>query len=267
MMVNHEKMLILLDVVTSVTQTLDLETLMSRIIAKISGVLHADRSSLFLLDRETDELWAKKAEGANVTEIRFPRTLGLAGHVASTGELLNIQDAYADPRFNPAFDQATGFRTRTVLCAPVCNREGEIIGVIQTMNKQGGVFDTEDESLLQALASQIAIALENVQLYERTVEMKNYLQSVQESISNSIFTLDHTYRVVTANRAAVELLRQPLDTLLKQDIRALLGPDNAPLVRRMDQVYASHLAVEDDDVELLFPDGSRSSLNLNFLPL
>ena len=267
MMVNHEKMLILLDVATSVTQTLDLETLMSKIIAKISGVLHADRSSLFLLDRETDELWAKKAEGANVTEIRFPRTLGLAGHVASTGELLNIQDAYADPRFNPAFDQATGFRTRTVLCAPVCNREGEIIGVIQTMNKQGGVFDTEDESLLQALASQIAIALENAQLYERTVEMKNYLQSVQESISNSIFTLDHTYRVVTANRAAVELLRQPLDTLLKQDIRALLGPDNAPLVRRMDQVYASHLAVEDDDVELLFPDGSRSSLNLNFLPL
>jgi adenylate cyclase len=212
MMVNHEKMLILLDVATSVTQTLDLETLMSKIIAKISGVLHADRSSLFLLDRETDELWAKKAEGANVTEIRFPRTLGLAGHVASTGELLNIQDAYADPRFNPAFDQATGFRTRTVLCAPVCNREGEIIGVIQTMNKQGGVFDTEDESLLQALASQIAIALENAQLYERTVEMKNYLQSVQESISNSIFTLDHTYRVVTANRAAVELLRQPLDT-------------------------------------------------------
>ena len=267
MMVNHEKMLILLDVATSVTQTLDLETLMAKIIAKISEVLHAERSSLFLLDRETDELWAKKAEGANVTEIRFPRTLGLAGHVASTGELLNIRDAYADPRFNPAFDQATGFRTRTVLCTPVRNREGEISGVIQTMNKRGGVFDHEDESLLQALASQIAIALENSQLYERTVEMKNYLQSVQESISNSIFTLDHTYHVVTANRATVELLRQPLDTLLKQDVRVLLGPDNAHLVRCMAQVYTSHLALVDDDVELLFPDSSRSSLNLNFLPL
>ncbi|HEY7493359.1 MAG TPA: GAF domain-containing protein [Candidatus Tectomicrobia bacterium] len=267
LMVNHEKMLILLDVATSVAQTLDLETLMGKIIAKISEVLHADRSSLFLLDRDTNELWAKKAEGANVTEIRFPRTVGLAGYVASTGELLNIPDAYTDARFNPAFDQATGFRTRTVLCAPVRKREGEIIGVIQTMNKQDGVFDHEDESLLQALASQIAIALENAQLYERTVEMKNYLQSVQESISNSILTLDNTYRVVTANRAAVELLRQPLETLVKQDIRTVLGPANGHLAHSMEQVYASHQAIVDYDVELLGPDDSRSSLNLNFLPL
>jgi adenylate cyclase len=267
MMANHEKLLILLDVATSVAQTLDLETLMGKIVAKISEVLHAERSSLFLLDRETDELWAKKAQGAEVVEIRFPRTLGLAGHVVSTGEVLNIPDAYADPRFNPAVDQATGFRTRTVLCTPVRNRQGEIIGVTQVMNKQQGAFDREDESLLQALTSQLAVALENAQLYARTVEMKNYLENVQESISNGLVTLDRAYCVVTANRAALELLQQPPAALLKKDIRQLLEPQNEHLVRHMNQVHATHRAVVDYDVECRFADASARSLNLNVLPL
>ena len=134
---SHEKMAILLDVATSVTQTLDLDTLMSKIVAKISEVLHAERSSLFLLDPQTNELWSKQAEGTEGVEIRFPSTAGLAGHVVSTGQVLNVRDAYADPRFNPVFDQVTGFHTRSVLCAPVRNREGTIIGVTQAMNKQG----------------------------------------------------------------------------------------------------------------------------------
>jgi len=267
MMANHEKLLILLDVATFVTQTLDLETLMDKIVGKISEVLHAERSSLFLLDRETDELWAKKAQGAEVVEIRFPCTLGLAGYVVSTGELLNVPDAYADSRFNTAIDQATGFRTRTVLCAPVRSREGGIIGVTQVMNKQGGVFDREDESLLQALTSQIAVALENAQLYARTVEMKNYLENVQESISNGLVTLDDAYRVVTANRAALQLLEQPSGAILKKDVRDLLGVRNRHLVRHMDQVYTTHRAVVDYGVECLFAGASARSLNLNFLPL
>ena len=240
---------------------------MGKIVAKISEVLHAERSSLFLLDRETDELWAKKAQGAEVVEIRFPRTLGLAGYVVSTGELLNIPDAYADPRFNPAVDQATGFRTRTVLCAPVRNRAGDIIGVTQVMNKQGGVFDHEDESLLQALTSQLAVALENAQLHARTVETKNYLTNVQESISSGLVTLDPAYRVVTANRAALALLQQAPAALLKADIRDVLDTPNAHLIRHMEQVYAAHHAVVEYDVECLLADASVRSLNVNFLPL
>ncbi len=264
---NHEKMIILLDVATSVTQTLDLEALMSKIIAKTSEVLHAERSSLFLLDRDTNELWAKRAEGADVVEIRFPRSRGLAGYVASTGRILNIKDAYTDPRFNPDFDRETGFRTRTVLCAPIRNREREIIGVLQAMNKKAGVFDQEDEDLFQALALQIAVALENAQLYERTVDMKNYLESVQQSISNSILTLDNAYHVVTANRAALELWRQQPGDNLKKDIRELLGAGNEHITRHVDQVYATHRSVVDYDVELAFADGRKSSFNLNCHPL
>jgi adenylate cyclase len=121
-----------------------------------------------------------------------------------TGEILNIRDAYQDARFNARIDQKSGFMTRTVLCMPLKNREGEIIGVTEVMNKQGGAFEQEDEDLLRALTAQIAFTLENAQLFERVAAMKNYLESVHESIASGILTLDDDYRIVTANRAALK---------------------------------------------------------------
>ncbi|MEW5725768.1 MAG: GAF domain-containing protein, partial [Thermodesulfobacteriota bacterium] len=198
LMTGHQKMAIMLDVATAVAQTLDLDALIIKIMNKTAEILDAERSSLFLLDEEKGELWSKVALGAEMTEIRFPRSVGLAGHVVDTGETLNILDAYRDPRFNPAVDRDTGFLTRTVLSMPVLNREGRIIGVTQAINKHAGPFDQTDEELLRAMSSQVAVALENAQLYRRTVNMKNYLAGVQDSITNAILTLDDDYRVVTA---------------------------------------------------------------------
>jgi adenylate cyclase len=103
-------------------------------------------------------------------------------------------------------------------------------------------------------------------MYARTVTMKNYLESVRQSISNSIITLDNSYRVVTANQAALELLGHDASSLVQQDIRDLLGAHNAHLIRAIDQVYVTHRAVEDDDVELVLA-GKTAALNFNFLPL
>lgn len=153
------KMTIMLDVANSLTQTLNLETLMGKIIAKVSEILNAERSTLFLLDRERNELWSKVAQGSEVAEIRVPSSAGLARHVASTGELLNIKNAYEDERFDQTIDRETGYRTVGVLCAPLYNRGGEVIGVTQAINKKDGMFDTEDEDLLQAISAQISIAL------------------------------------------------------------------------------------------------------------
>lgn len=266
MVTSHEKLAILLDVATSVAQTLDLDALMHKIVAKISEVLRAERSSLFLLDPQTDELWSKQAEGTAGVEIRFPSTLGLAGHVAHTGRVLNVRDAYADPRFNPAVDQMTGFHTRSVLCAPVRNRDGTIIGVTQAINKQDGVFEPEDEDLLQVLSSQIAVALENAQLYARTVTLNNYLVSIGESLSNGILTLDQAYHIVRVNGAALRLFGQDRDAVLRQDIRALLGPTNDLCLRAVDQAYATHREVVTEDVDLVL-GGSTVSLNLCCSPL
>ena len=266
MVASHEKMAILLDVATSVTETLDLDMLMDKIISKISETIEAERSTLFLVDQKAGELWAKKAEGTGGVLIRFPLSEGLAGHVATTGEVLNIKDAYQDSRFNPSFDKGSGFYTRTVLAAPVYNRGGEIIGVTQAVNKIGGVFEAEDEDLLKLLSSQIAVALENAQLYQRTVDMKNHLESVRQSISNSIITLDRDYRVVSANRAAVALFGLQSESDLKGDIRELLGSEDKRLIGHLQHVYATHNTVVDYDVELSIGE-QNPSVNLNFFPL
>lgn len=263
---SHEKMAILLDVATSVTETLDLDLLMNKIMAKISEVLHAERSSLFLLDTTTNELWSKKAEGTEGREIRFPRTVGLAGHVASTGQILNVRDAYTDPRFNPVVDRDTGFHTRSVLCAPVRNREGAIIGVTQAINKHGALFDQEDEDLLMVLSSQIAVALENAQLYDRSVTLNKYLVSVGDSLSNGLLTLDESYRVVQVNRAVQALFGRDVQALLRQDIRDLVGPANPHVIRLVDKVYSTHRETVEEDTELVL-DGNTLFLNLRCLPL
>jgi len=205
LMDSHRKMAAMLEVANSVNDTLELEALIHKVVEKLMEILDCDRASFFVLDGDAGELWSMDAHGST-TQIRFPATVGLAGHVASTSEVLNIADAYGDPRFNPEIDRRTGYRTRTVLAAPVLNRDGRVIGVTQAINKRRGRFEGDDEELLQALCSQIAVALENAQLFAGTVEMRNYLENVQQSISNAIVALDRERKVTTVNRAACALL-------------------------------------------------------------
>ena len=264
---NHEKMAILFDITTSVAQTLDLDALIFKIIEKISQILNTERSSLFMLDRETGELWSRVAQGMEVAEIRFPKSVGLAGYVADTGQVLNIKDAYKDPRFNPDIDRRTGFRTRSVLCVPILDREKVLIGVIQTVNKINGDFDKEDEELLKTISSEIAVTLENARLFDQTIKMRNYLESIQNSITNAIITLNNDYRVVTANKTSIELFHQGPEKLVKKDFREIIGTNNFRLIELIDRVYATNNAIVDYDVELALPTGEEHSLNINFVPL
>ncbi len=266
-MSNHGKMAIFLDVATRLSRTLDLDTLIDTIVGKISEILNAERSSLFLLDKSAGELWSKVAQGAETYEIRFSFDKGLAGHCVKTGTVLNIPDAYEDNRFDRAHDRATGFRTRSVLCAPVINRSGEIIGVAQTINKKAGYFDEEDEDLLRALSTQVAVALENARLYEQTLNMKNYLSSVQESINSSILTLDNDHKVVTANQAALRFFDLRPDQVLQKDIRSLFGEANAFLIQKIDQVYLHNVPVAEVDLEVVLPGDRTHSVNLQFFSL
>ena len=115
--------------------------------------------------------------GSEISEIRFPSHLGIAGAVFTSGESINIPYAYADLRFNPAFDKQTGFFTRSILCVPIVNKDGKVIGVTQVLNKRGGIFTDEDEQRLKAFTAQIAIALENAKLFDDVRRMKNYNES------------------------------------------------------------------------------------------
>src|SRR5258705_1039849 len=134
-----------------------IEALIDRVVTTASKLLRAERASLFLVDPVRGELWSKVAQGVQSREIRVRMGHGLVGWVAEHGETLNIKDAYEDERFKRDTDQRTGYRTRTVLCGPVRNLTGEIIGVIQVINKSEGVFHDLDEQLFKAFAHQAAI--------------------------------------------------------------------------------------------------------------
>jgi sigma-B regulation protein RsbU (phosphoserine phosphatase) len=162
----------LLDVAKAMAGEIPLDNLLQVIAQKTEEVLEADRCSLFLYDETRDELWSKVAKGlGGLEEIRFPLDRGIAGEVARTREGINIPDAYIDPRFNAEIDKQTGYRTHSILCLPMTTSKGRLIGVIEVLNKRGGVpFMQEDEALLAALGTHAAIALERSQLIEAYVE-------------------------------------------------------------------------------------------------
>ena len=157
----------LVDIANRVSDTLSLDVLFPRLMEVVTETLNVERSSLFLYDPDTKELFSRVMQGNAMGEVRFPGDRGIAGTVFSTGEAVIIHDTYADDRFNRAVDTRTGYRTRNMLCVPIRNKKNEVIGVTQALNKREGRFDVEDQHLLEALSSQTAAALENAQLFEK----------------------------------------------------------------------------------------------------
>jgi phosphoserine phosphatase RsbU/P len=145
--------------------TLDLGELVTTISQIASQQTGADRAMVLLFDRERNELWAPSGAGPEQEEIRLPAGGGIAGRVAHDGKVVNLADAYHDLRFDRDVDRQLGYRTRTLLCLPIRNRGGEIIGVLRLLNKQSGEFTAADEGLLLALADHAAQALENAMLH------------------------------------------------------------------------------------------------------
>ena len=167
-MMEPERLQRLLEISRSLNSEVDLEKLMWKIVPLVREMLGADRGSVFLLDKDRGELWSLVAEGDEVKEIRFSVDKGIAGYVARTGRTVNIPDAYSDPRFNREVDRRTGYRTKSILCSPMKNLQGEVIGVVQILNKlEGDTFTKDDEIALEAFAAQAAIAIENALLYAK----------------------------------------------------------------------------------------------------
>lgn len=188
----------------SITALTDIKVLLKVIAEETKVAIQADRCTVFLWDKETDELWSMVALGMDSEEIRFPASKGLAGYVAKSGESINIKDAYNDERFNPDVDLKTGYKTNTILCLPIKNNNQEIIGVFQVLNKLNGCFTQSDEDLLSAIGGSASIALENAQLFARQEqlyrEQKELFESFIDTLATSIdardkITAGHSLRV------------------------------------------------------------------------
>lgn len=150
--------------------TLNLDKILEIILDTAVKNLNADRGTVYLIDHENKQLWAKVLQGDVKVEIRFPVGAGIAGYVAQTGKKIMLKDAYKDERFNPEFDKKTGYKTKTMLCTPMKNRQGEMIGVFQIINKLEGYFTLDDVKFLDTLSVDACIAIENARLHEESLE-------------------------------------------------------------------------------------------------
>ena len=160
----EEKLLAILKICQKMNSKRDPALLLDLLAREAARLVEADRSTIFLLDKDKRELWSWVALDSE--EIRFDARLGIAGAVAMSGEVINVKDAQQDPRFYLDVDQDTGYQTKSVLAVPLKNYDGEIIGTFEVLNKKKGAFNSEDEDILQALASNAAIAIETAQLFQ-----------------------------------------------------------------------------------------------------
>jgi len=150
--------------------TLDLDVLLHLILKAAAEGVEAERGTVFLLAEDETHLWSRVLSGDDRLEIRLPVGQGIAGAVARSGAAIRLDDAYADPRFDRSWDAKSGFRTRQVLCAPIRNREGKVVGVFQLLNRRAGPFLPEDEEFLAALSIHAALAVENARLHRAALE-------------------------------------------------------------------------------------------------
>ena len=209
---NQKGVSALLKAISSLEQSLDLEKTLQSVMSEARALMQADRSTLWLLDEEKQELWSKvrSVNGNTHLELRQKADRGIVGFVASTGQTLNIPNAYEDPRFDPSADQQTGYHTRNILCMPVFDSSGKkLIGVTQLINKHQGHFISSDEEFMRAFNIQAGIALENATLFEKVQQEKQYQKDILQSLSDAVISTDMEGRIVTINEAALELLGCP----------------------------------------------------------
>lgn len=191
---NLDRLSRLMRIGTAISSELDLDDLLRTISETTSHLLQAERSTVFLVDRARNELWSRVAQGLDREEIRIPLNTGIAGMVASTGTPVRISDAPTDPRFNPEVDKRTGYQTLTILCAPMRDPHGQVIGVFQVLNKRGGQFSALDEQLLASLSSQAAVAVSNAQLYDELQRSYTHLRTAEKMKSDFLGSLSHELR-------------------------------------------------------------------------
>lgn len=180
-----EELSTIIEATKLLNSTLDLGELINIILQLATRLIGADRGTVFLLDRERDEIWSLVGLGLEQQEIRLPTTKGIVGWVARHGETVSLEEAYLDPRFEPEVDRQLGYQTRSLLCLPIHNKDGDVVGVLELLNKKGGTFNAGDENSLRALSDQVALALENAQLHrellakqrmERDLELARSIQ-------------------------------------------------------------------------------------------
>jgi adenylate cyclase len=258
----------LLDINVAIASEIHLEALLRRIVQVTSQIIRADRSSLFLYDEKSDELWSMVAEGVESKQIRFPSTAGLAGDSFTRQAPINVTDAYADTRFNQQVDRDTGYKTRAVLTAPVTTRDGRRLGVMQAFNRlDGEPFNETDVARLTAFGAQAAVALENATLFEEVAAERNYNESILRSMSSGVVTLDREQQFAKLNAAACAILGVDQEAAGDPETQRRLAEYNPWLRPEIDEVANTGRPKSLFDADLKTFTGATISANISIVPL
>jgi signal transduction histidine kinase len=224
---NVRKLYSLLELGQLIGLDLQLDEMLLQIAQKACEVMDSDRCSLFLYDPNTDELWSTVALGMGERAIRIPSRIGLAGSCFHGREIINLEDAYTDPRFNKEIDAQTGYRTRSILCMPIYSRSGLKIGVIQLLNKKEGIFTLEDENFLKTFGNYAAVFIEMAQLQKARMDAleqsRKELERLNRAKSKALDHLSHELRtplaVIQGNiRIMKRKIQSQNDPLVKQEV-------------------------------------------------
>lgn len=208
-----DKLVKLLDMCQKFNAERDLAALLDLIAREATRLVDAERASVFLLDREKQELWSMVALGSE--PIRFDARLGIAGVTALTGQTINVADAQQDPRFYKGIDARTGYHTHNLLAVPLQNYKQEIIGTFQVLNKRGGAFSEDDVELLQAVTAQAAIAVETAQLVGELRQKRDQLLQENSQLWKEVESKFSTQNIIGTSeqiQTVVRLIEQIRDS-------------------------------------------------------
>ncbi|MBI5532534.1 MAG: GAF domain-containing protein [Deltaproteobacteria bacterium] len=218
------------DVALALGSPLDVDTLLELVLAKTAELLEAERATAYLIDDASGNLVSRIVVGGKVQAIRLEVGEGIAGSVVKSGKPIRVKDAYRDKRFDRSWDAQTGYKTRSIVAVPMKNHLGRTIGVLQVLNKDsGGEFSADDESLLNSLATQAAISIDNAKLFMSVVQKNVQLRETQELLERKVDEFKLLFDLESAMaRAATE--QELASAVLTETVRATRVTAGALLV-------------------------------------
>ena len=213
-----KKLTSLLEVAELLSGVLDIDRLIPTIMERACTLLNSERCSLFIVDPSKTLLITRFHGGLNKS-IKIPLSKGIAGYTATTGNIVNIENAYEDPRFDKQMDLTTGYKTKTILAVPIYNNRGEIAGVTEMINKHNNqIFNESDIKMLMAFNVFCGISLDNARLYQTSLDLTRQLRGFVE-ISSALVNntniqlqsileqiLNSTKEFISAKRASIFMI-------------------------------------------------------------
>jgi len=191
------KLSLILEYSAKINTSNDIREILQIIADETKAIVQAERCTVFLYDHESNELYSWVAHGLEEAEVRLSADKGIAGHVFRTGKTVNVKDVYKDKRFNVEIDKVTGYKTKSMLCMPLRDQMGYVIGVFQVLNKQNGGFTEQDEEILGLLVQQSGAIVESAILYDELKKsFSSFIYTLAEAIdARDPMTAGHSQRV------------------------------------------------------------------------